>query len=437
MKELKLGVFEINEIDNIMIIGDIHGDYQVFVHCLVDICNVCYISEIKNGIEILKWNTNNTSIIIFCGDIIHRQRYINNVLDDECSDILLLKTIMRLQEESKNNGGQVIIITGNHEIMNILNPDDNRYTSPFNIDKNRKYFTNNYFINKFIHHSYAWIKINNILISHGGLCSDYLDYLTNTKLKGDDIIEYINNKYKHFFTDFVKKNKLNDKKINKLEDYNLFIKDHESYSTQANIFWCRQWGFDNVDCNLLSEKLQKVNCSKMIMAHCPQFLNPTKPQMISFKCQNQDDTFKIACVDLGMSRSFDNNDALNFYRYLQYNFNRKMSVLKLLHGPNNTLYFNNQSILTHKLSCIQYLLIKYGLTRDDWKKYNKTSNWLGFDLIEEIIHNPDFKTDCIEDINNIELTKVNIINCLLYPIICEKNKHLPSIINFISLSSDT
>ena len=47
----------------------------------------------------------------------------------------------------------------------------------------------------------AWIKINDILIAHGGLCSDYLDYIdmSPNKLYGDDIIKYINNKYHEYF----------------------------------------------------------------------------------------------------------------------------------------------------------------------------------------------------------------------------------------------
>jgi Calcineurin-like phosphoesterase len=421
MRELNNGIFEIDEMDNIMLIGDIHGDYQVFLHCLIDLCECCYISNIKNNIEHVSWKENNNSIVIFCGDIIHRQRYIDNILDDECSDILLLKTILRLQKEANENGGKVIIISGNHEIMNIINPDDNRYTSPFNIDRNKKYFTNNNFVNYYISQSYAWIKINDILISHGGLCSNYLNYITTDKINGQDIVAYINTKYKEFFKDYViDKNK----NVDSIEGYNLFIKEHLPFSNKSNIFWCRQWGFES-DCNLLRISLNKINCNKMIMAHCPQFLNPKKQQMINFKCY--DDTnnyYRIACIDLGMSRSFDNNSPDLFYKYLQYNFNRKMAILKLKYNDDK-LYFDDTCIITKKLSCIQYLLIKYGITKEEWQQYGIKSNWLGFDKIQKLTDN-----ECVDE--TTELTPENIIKCLLYPVICKKEK-LKSITEFKNL----
>jgi len=129
-----------------------------------------------------------------------------------------------------------------------------------------------------------------------------------------------------------------------------------------------------------------------------------------------------------MSRSFDNNDRYNFYRYLQHNFNRKMAVLKLLHGKDNKLYFDNSGIMTHKLSCIQYLLVKYGLTKDDWKRHGINSNWLGFEKIEDLLHNMDGNVDCFQDnIESLGTSSLDIIKCLLYPVVKRENKDLLSI----------
>ena len=97
MREINNGIFETDNSDEIYAIGDIHGDYQCFIHCLVDLCNACYISgyEKYNGEykEIITWNDNNKSIIIFCGDLIDRKRF-DHVLDDECSDIFIIETIL-------------------------------------------------------------------------------------------------------------------------------------------------------------------------------------------------------------------------------------------------------------------------------------------------------------------------------------------------------
>ena len=88
----KMGIFVSNSNDNIYLIGDIHGDYQCLIHCLVDLAECCYISKIENNREILEWSNNNNKVLIFTGDLIHRQRFENNVLDDECSDIFIIKT---------------------------------------------------------------------------------------------------------------------------------------------------------------------------------------------------------------------------------------------------------------------------------------------------------------------------------------------------------
>ena len=170
MKELHIGIFQTDINDNIFVIGDIHGDYQCFIHCLVDLAKCCHISKIENDREIIEWNANNNTILIFTGDLIHRKRF-DHVLDDECSDIFIIETLLNFKEKGHN----IIITAGNHEIMNIMDPDIDTYTSPLNIEKNKEYFTNKNFINRFIANTYAWIKINDILISHGGLCSDYLN----------------------------------------------------------------------------------------------------------------------------------------------------------------------------------------------------------------------------------------------------------------------
>ena len=407
----KLGLFVSDNNDNIFVIGDIHGDYQCLVHCLVDLAECCYIIKIENNREILEWKENNNTILIFTGDLIHRQRFENNVLDDECSDIYIIKTLLRL----KKKGGNIIITAGNHEIMNIMTPDITNYTSPLNREENKKYFTNKEFIKEFISNSYAWIKLNDILISHGGLCSDYLNYIENKndKLKEDDIIGYVNEKYRSYFSNYDYQNKIKDS-----EAYNLFdAYDPDPKSHKHNMFWCREWGYNNIDCPLLSEILKKLNCKKMIIAHCPQFLCPEKPQMINFECRDKDGYFQLAKIDLGMSRGFDYNyNDEKFKKYLDYNFNRKMAILKLKNN-NDKLSFDYDCIVSKKLSCIQYLLLKHGHTKEQWGKKNISSNWLGFEIINELI-----KTGTLDKCNNNkEYNNKNIdsmMECLLYPVIC-------------------
>jgi hypothetical protein len=487
MKEICTGVFTCDN-DNIYIVGDIHGDYQCLIHCLVDLCKVANIYKIYDdnkfktpNRENISWIKDNNSTVVFCGDMIHRKRF-STVLDDECSDVFILETILRLKKEANKNGGDIIIISGNHEIINILYPEDKAYISDKNIDTNLKYFTNNDFINNYISNSYAFVKINDSLITHGGLCSDYLNcldkfiinkttkvdtndlisepphieqnknkkfYKINTSNNniaehiliggnkfeyGNDVIKFINDKYRTFFTN-IDRNNLNKDKIS----YDLFIGYDANKKKDHNVFWCRQWGY-NSNCSEMANVLNKVKCKKMIISHCPQFLSPNKPKMINFEClissEGEDDDYTLARVDLGMSRSFDENSDENFLNYLFYNYNRKMSVLKVI-PKNNSLQFNYNNIITKKLSCIQYLLIKYGLKKKDWTKNNICSNWKGFDYIDSVIdeihsnkHNIN-KTCQNNDKLKHDDNNFTII-CLLYPVIFN-NKKIRSIEQYNSL----
>ncbi len=452
MNEINIGVFEADKDDNIYIIGDIHGDYQCFVHCLVDLCNSCDIVEIYEDSEFktqnrekLQWKKNNKSIVIFCGDLIDRKRF-KNVLDDECSDIYILKTLIRLRKDAIKNGGNVIIISGNHEIMNIVNTDNNLYISPLNKNSNDKYFKDPKFIKEYILNSYAWIKINDILIAHGGLCSDYLNFL-NKKIKKIEIVNYVNIEYRNFFIEMNEHKNIQEKSIEDMKDkhiipYNLFINYDLEHKTKHNIFWCREWGYGKIDCKKLEEILEQVNCKKMIISHCPQFLSPDKPKMINFECLDQNKKYLLARIDLGMSRSFDYNkddDDENddkFFHYLSNNYNRKMSILKLLHNDENNLYFDISGVITQKLSCIQYLLLKYGITQKEWNKKKIKSNWIGFSHINKLLksneNNEDYKESTIcKNINNNMNTNC-ILLCLLYQV-CMKNSDLNSVKQFNQL----
>lgn len=417
MRETSDGIFSVENNDNIYIIGDIHGDYQCLIHCLVDLCKcvetINVIDDEENSIknrEYLEWKENNNSTIIFCGDLIHRKRYLDHVLDDECSDIYIIKTLLRLKQVAKENGGDIIIIAGNHEILNILDPNESIYTSPYNLEKNHNYFSNKESINEYIENSYAWIKVGDTLIAHGGLCSEYLNYL-NKEITDENIVSHINNKYHNYFRDF------DYASVNKnTDEYNLFIYYNINQKYKHNPFWCREWGYDNINCNNMENILNKISCKKMIIAHCPQFMSQTKPKNINFECKQSDGTYALARIDLGMSRSFEYNKYDNFLKYLRYNYYRKISVLNPTIEHSN-IKFGYNNVITNKLSCMQYLLLKYGLTENDWNKSGIQSNWLGFNYISKVINNKE-----IEHTNN---NNNEILN-LLHPILNE-NKEIHSV----------
>ena len=476
------GVFNITT-NNIFVIGDIHGDYQCLIHCLVDLCQVATITHLydddeynEKQREYLEWIPNNNSVVVFTGDLVDRKRYPNCILDDECSDIYIIKTLLRLKTKAKEYGGNIIIISGNHEIMNIVDINDNLYVSNKNIVKNKKYFSdpNNY--KEYIDNSYAWVVINDILIAHGGLCSGYMNIIESEKhqLENDEQLENsLKTKYIHTQSNdkkfFIKNLLLSEKikslkggalskalaqqrcmvvnKINKLyrkffmnkENFNITNSESIGYKLfvnyetrdKHNMFWCREWGYSGINCEDFTNIIEKIGCNKMIIGHCPQFFSSVEPKMINFDCGeiiNSKQHFKIARVDVGMSRSFEYNiDDENFINSLSTNYNRKIEILKLLYdSTDDNYYFNTHSIITHKLSCLQYLLLKYGQTHKEWVRKNIHSDWVGFQYIEKVLD----KSILTCDISSVDQCK-NAILCLLYPI-CNSSLVINSIQQFNS-----
>jgi hypothetical protein len=485
MEEIKTGVFKVSNNIPMYVVGDIHGDYQCLIHCLVDLCNVATIRSIQMdnkfneaNREILEW-TGTNSVVIFCGDLIHRKRFQDSVLDDECSDIFIIKTLLRLKKSAIASGGNIIIISGNHEIMSIMDPNDTAYTSEKNIETNNKYFSQKSFINEYISNSYAWIKLNDIMIAHGGLCSDYLKFLDdenefkkkstnisdnltggfnsivssgleilsshnimmggNLYEYGDDVIEFVNDKYKSFFTNYSSTKSKSDPVGSKL-----FVEYDYENKNGHNVFWCREWGYSGINCDDFNKTVEKIGCNKTIIAHCPQFLSEDKSKMINFECEdinNQNNTkipqYKIARVDLGMSRSFEYNKPNEFVKFLSYNYNRKMAVLKLGWDEKNlNYYFNYDCVITKKISCLQYLLIKYGLTKTDWEQKGIYSNWLGFEYIDKLNNEIKKSMNGTNNINKCsDPTNIdNVILCLLYPLNFNKPQ-LKSVNEFDNLTN--
>lgn len=134
-----------------------------------------------------------------------------------------------------------------------------------------------------------------------------------------------------------------------------------------------------------------------------------------------------------------------------------MSVLKLDIKSNNKIKFNIDSIITKKISCIQYMLLKYGLTKEHWEKFNLTSDWLGFEYLKKVLNkdilnstkcmcniecDKNIKFNTIKSNNKIERVEYSekldnknieeIITCLIYPLTnCKLD--LKSIDQFIEL----
>jgi hypothetical protein len=416
----KSGVF--SELPNeLFVIGDIHGDFFTLKQSLeltdciefdeynetieYDETNKLY--TIKDGCEYysvqknnVRWNPKKkNSFIVLAGDIIDRCRpntHINpnciNTVNDENCDYQILKLLLDLDLQAKQYESRIIIVLGNHEILNLNN--DLRYVSNKGRNDNKRLENLDILLKNNIHNIFGIVRINRYVIVHGGINDiffDKINLLFKNDLQNDDIetIEVYNNHLREFIID-----KIHDT----LHDNNLFF---NKTLEDINPFWDRTLGgvdplnkdqckkiFEN---NILHIKPYNSieNHLKIIVAHCPQFIGIKNINLIN--CQDFDN--RIFRIDVGMSRAFDSyklNEELNtllnridmknildtdykiFYNYNSHDEeNRVVSILKInnttevvINGILSVDYFyktvfkNNKDLLLYLLSDLKKINIQ-------------------------------------------------------------------------------
>ena len=405
------GVF--SELPNeLFVIGDIHGDFFTLKQSLeltdciefdeynetieYDETNKLY--TIKDGCEYysveknnVRWNpTKINSYIVFAGDIIDRCRpsrlnldCINTVADENC-DYKIFKLLLDLDKEARNYNSRIIIVLGNHEILNLNN--DLRYVSNKGKKDNNRLSNLDILINKNIQNIFGIVRINRYLIVHGGINDIFFDTVNSLfeeQLKNDNIetIEVYNDYLRRFIKDNVSNNKLEVV----LQDISPFWDRTLGGLNPLNIDQCAKI-FSNNILNIRPYN-PKENHLKVIVAHCPQFLGLKNINLVD--CQDFNN--RIFRIDVGMSRAFDSyklNEELNtlldsinienilstnyksFYNYQEEeDKNRVVSILKInmtseitINGILSIDYFykttfkNNKDLLLYLLSDLKKII---------------------------------------------------------------------------------
>jgi hypothetical protein len=248
---------------NIIAIGDVHGDYEATVESL----------RITNVINHkLDW-TGKNNILIQMGDILDRGGR-NNSYGDEDSELKIIYLFQRLKKQAQKEGGDVVCLIGNHELMNLQGICD--YCSKLGIKrfgnvKNRVKFykPGNKMAISMTKLFKAIYKIGPWLFVHGGIRS-----LLSKKYT----VDYINNLMNRYLLGDIK---LEDSK----EFQELFLDDN-------SIFWYRGFSDTAVNCKQLNKSLSNLDAKYMVVGHTPQ-------DCINTKCHN-----RIWRIDTAMSEAF-------------------------------------------------------------------------------------------------------------------------------------
>ena len=111
----------------VVALGDIHANYKVMMRNLQSVVGCV---DLKG-----KWIGGNMCVI-FCGDLVDRKNSIGEVKGEE---LKILRYLLRLDLEARRYGGEVVLLIGNHEFMNLVENNDWAATQLAKTDPKRLY----------------------------------------------------------------------------------------------------------------------------------------------------------------------------------------------------------------------------------------------------------------------------------------------------------
>lgn len=178
------GIFNFpSKTKKVIVIGDIHGDLESLLICLLK-------ANIIN--DSFEWIANDT-IVIQMGDILDRGGRLNSIdTENECEELHIIQFLEHINNKAQEKGGKMLCLLGNHELMNIFG--DFRYTSKntnkcFN-DRKEIFKQGSNMAKKLACLTYGIIKIDDWIFVHGGLLPHHLRSYNDNPNK---FIQYVNN----------------------------------------------------------------------------------------------------------------------------------------------------------------------------------------------------------------------------------------------------
>jgi Calcineurin-like phosphoesterase len=231
-----------------VVIGDLHGDFDAARAAL----------RTAGGIDADdKWIGKDLTII-----------QTGDVLDRGESESKILELLERLDTEARAQGGAVIQLIGNHELMNAAH--DFRYVTEggakdFDGDRQHELAPGGTWAKRIAHHNVIAI-VGDTVLSHAGVTAEWVSHL-------DEV-----NEHARCWLDGQEGGADNPT---------------QALTSDDSPVWTRVWGGPQVDCAALANVLQKLGAKRMVVAHTPQ------PDGISSQCDDA-----LWRIDVGLSKHY-------------------------------------------------------------------------------------------------------------------------------------
>lgn len=256
-----------SNVKRIVVVGDIHGDFNILITCL---------KKAKVINDSREW-IGGSAHVVQLGDILDKGGRGINSSAQSMEEFSIFEFLNYLDTEAEKHGGKVHYLIGNHEIMNIQG--DFRYVHKKHLNhtgnKIRRHLfePGGYMAKLLACHSYGVLKINKWFFCHAGLLPKHVSSKS---------ISQINEIVRNILTGKKKGG------LSKYEEDLLFSKD--------SIFWNREYFFNQNKCNILNKTLEILNEKDggLIVGH-------TIHKHITPECNK-----KLWFADVGLSPAFGN-----------------------------------------------------------------------------------------------------------------------------------
>jgi len=263
--------------NRVIAVGDIHGDYQK----LEDVLRHAKLIDSNNN-----WIATNTALVQ-TGDLMDRGSDIQKILD----------LLFSLKEQAKKKNSEVILLLGNHEVMNFRGNYQFVSLSDFNsfgsLSKREQAFSTSGKYGKIMRKEMKLTTaINDSIFVHGGLLPKF----------AVESIDDMNSK--------VQKILMNAPSFEEIYDLHQKNKTVEIYQTpyfsEEGPLFTRDLISKDEDelCASIEQTLKFTNTKRMIVGHNPQDYGE-----IRTRCNG-----KVIFIDLGMSSCYG-----NYFGYLEIN----------------------------------------------------------------------------------------------------------------------
>ena len=295
----------------IIAIGDLHGDWNLTLKIL----KIAKVIDNNN-----KWSGGET-VVVQVGDQIDRCRpWASNqmcdmedvTLNDEASDEKIMKFMTDLNEQARKDGGMVISLLGNHELLNSLG--NMNYVSRKGLleygntvesgkAERIKLFSPGNRIGNFMGcNRLSFVIIGSFIFVHGGLTNEIVN---NLKLKNrNDLVKINRAVRKWLLTKGNLESKFKQWLLSLINTDN--INNILTGEVEGSIFWSRILGTMEMNksmssCNKYLDKVLKIfKLSGMIIGHTPQSFNKHVHAGINSTCDES-----VWRIDIGASKAFD------------------------------------------------------------------------------------------------------------------------------------